>query len=346
MTARAPAGGRPRVSVLLPCRDAAEHLPACIESLSAQTLGAFEVLAVDDGSRDGTRELLEGWRRRDGRVRVVEGGSGLVPALRRAAGAARAPLLARMDADDVARPERLERQAEALAERRGLAALGCGVRYVPPPEAGEGYRRYERWLNGLRTPGDLARDLFVECPIAHPTLMIRRSAYRALGGYRDAGWPEDYDLVLRLHRAGMRAANLPEVLLDWRLRPESRSRVHPAYREEAFLRCKVHHLTEGFLPPDRPLVVWGAGRRGKPLALELGAAGRPPEAFVELDPGKIGQRIHGAEVLDPESFRRRYPDPGDAYVLGAVGTPGARKEIRAALGASGRSELDDFRMLA
>lgn len=337
------------MSVLVPCRDAEEHLPACIESLGAQTLDAFEVVAVDDGSGDRTRELLEAWRRRDARVRVLGGGRGLVPSLRAAAAAARAPLLARMDADDVAVPERLERQADALRARPELAAVGTGVRYVPRSAAGRGYRRYERWLNALHEPEELARDLFVECPVAHPTLMMRRSAYRALGGYRDAGWPEDYDLLLRLHRAGMRAANLDEVLLEWRLRPESRSRVHPAYGEEAFLRCKVHFLLQGFLPAGRPTVVWGAGRRGKPLARALAAEGRAPEAFVELDPARVGQRIHGADVLDPAGFRRRYPDPGgpgDAYVLGAVGVPGAREEIREALSATGRVKLDDDRMLA
>lgn len=336
-----------RVTILMPCRDAAEHLEAAITSIREQGFTDYEVVAVDDGSVDETCAILYSWAQRDGRVRVLQGhGRGLVPALATGLAAARGELVARMDADDIARPDRLQKQVDLMDADPRIAACGTGVEYFPAGEVRDGSRRYERWINGLVTHQQIVHDIFVECPIPHPTLMIRRHILLGVGGYRELGWPEDYDLVLRLHRAGMRAANLPEVLLDWRLRPESRSRVHPAYREEAFLRCKVHHLTEGFLPPDRPLVVWGAGRRGKPLALELGAAGRPPEAFVELDPGKIGQRIHGAEVLDPECFRRRYPDPGDAYVLGAVGTPGARKEIRAALGASGRSELDDFRMLA
>ena len=340
---------RPRVSVLLPCRDAEAHLPACIESLEAQTLAAWEVVAVDDGSRDGTGELLRDWSRREPRVRVLRGGDGLVPSLRTAASAALAPLLARIDADDVARPERLERQLSLLDARPGLAACGAGVRYRPRDRVGPGYRRYERWINGLHEPRELRRALFVECPIAHPTLVIRRSAYRALGGYRDAGWPEDYDLVLRLHAAGMRAANLDEVLLEWRLHDDNRSRSHPAYSLEAFLRCKVHFLAEAFLPSDRPLVIWGAGRRGKPLGRAFAEADRVPAAWVELDPARVGERIHGAPVLDPDGFREAFPTagaPDDAYVLGAVGAPGAREEIREALAATGRLELRDYRMVA
>lgn len=341
---------RPRVTVLLPCRNEEAFLPACIESLKSQTLEAFEVVAVDDGSTDATRELLDGWARRDARVRVLDGGGrGVAAAAQGAADQARAPLLTRMDGDDVAHAGRLERQVAFLDRRPALAACGVGVEYFPREAVGSGYRRYERWLNGLREPEELVRDLLVECPVAGPTLMLRRSVLRALGGHRDTGWPEDYDLVLRLHLAGMRAANLPDVLHRWRLHDGNISRSDPAFSPDAFLRCKSHFLAAGFLPEERPPVMWGAGEVGKPLARALEGQGRPVAAFVDLDPRKIGQRIAGAPVMSPDEFGQRFPEPGgpgDAYVLGAVGAPGARGEIRSALETSGRVELRDFRMVA
>ncbi len=334
---------RPRVSVLLPCRDAAPWLDACLDSLAAQTLTDLEILAVDDGSTDGTLARLRARARRDARLRVLEvGGAGLVAALRLGAEAASGPLLARMDADDVAHPERLARQADFLGARTDVAACGTGVALFPPSAVGPGYRRYERWLNGLRSPSDLARDLFVECPVAHPSLMIRRPVLDALGGYRDAGWPEDYDLILRLHAAGLRAANLPEVLVRWRVRPDRHSLRSERYAPAAFRRCKVHFLRAAFLPRERPVVVWGAGKVGKPLARELIRQGTRVAAFVDLDPRKVGQRIHGAPVLAPGEAEGRRDD----YVLAAVGSPGAREEIRAALGAFGRRELEDYRVCA
>ncbi len=219
----------PEVSVLLPCRNVAAWLPRCIESLEAQSLLDYEVLAVDDRSTDDTGALLRRWSARDGRVRVLETApgfpghsagrtpeDGLVGALELAVAAASAPLLARMDGDDVAEPRRLELQRDFLAARPDLAGCGTAVELFPRSEVGEGYCRYETWLNGLSDPEDLWRDLLVECPVAHPTLMIRRSVLSGLGGYRDPGWPEDYDLVLRLHAAGMRIANLASRLVRWR----------------------------------------------------------------------------------------------------------------------------------
>lgn len=153
----------------------------------------------------------------------------------------------------------------------------------------------------------------------------------------------------------MRAANVPEVLLRWRLRPDSHSRTSESYSSEAFRRCKAHFLAAGFLPEDRRPVVWGAGSVGKPLARALRDAGRPPVAFVDLDPRKIGQRIHGLPVWSPEEFERRFPPPGAPgpecdggrpCALAAVGSEGARAEIRSWLEGAGWREPRDFRALA
>ena len=331
----------PRLSVLLPCRDAERHLDECIASLRAQTLSDYEVLAVNDGSRDGTLGILEGWAERDPRVQVLAGtGSGIAEALSLAASHARAEHLARMDADDVMHPQRLRLQWRFLQARTDISACGTGVRYFPRDRVGSGYERYESWLNSLRGKEEVERDLFVECPLAHPTMMVRAAAYRQVGGYRDRGWPEDYDLVFRLHRSGYKLANLPEVLLSWRITAGRLSMRSDTYSPEAFRRCKVHHLLRGYLPPGRALVIWGAGRVGKPLARELLRHQLQPAAFVDLDPRKIGQQVHGAVVCLP-SFLNERAD-GRPFVLIAVGSPGAREDIRASLTEMGYEGAKDY----
>jgi len=148
---------------------------------------------------------------------------------------------------------------------------------------------------------------------------------------------------LRLHAAGMRAANLSRQLLDWRVHPERHSLRSGRYTPQAFRRCKVHFLRTTFLPPGRAIVIWGAGKVGKPLARELLRQGTPVTAFVDLDPRKIGQEIHGAPVLAPQGFEALMSD-SDPYVLAAVGSPGAREQIREALVAMNLIEVDDYRV--
>ena len=337
----------PRVSVLLPCRDAESYLDDCIASIRAQTEPRFEVLVVDDGSTDGTVGLLADWAETDSRVRPVwPDERGLVPALNAMADAARAPLLARMDADDIARPERLARQIALLDHSPSIAACGTGVHYFPRDEMGSGYHRYETWLNGLTDSSRVARDLYVECPIAHPTLMIRRDIFREVGGYRDFEGPEDYDLVLRVAAAGHALSNVPEVLHEWRLGGHRHSERSSRYSGSAFRGLKVEYLgstASSVVDLDRPVVVWGAGKVGKAFARAwLDGSDRPIEAFVDLDPRKIGQEIHGARVIDPEALAERFAASGPRpWVLIGVGSPGAREEIREALEGMGATEPED-----
>lgn len=338
--------GPPRVSVLMPCRNAESTLPAALGSILRQSHRELELVAVDDGSTDATGRLLREAARSDSRVRVVTtGGHGLVPALKRAVREAGAPILARMDADDVAHPDRLRRQVELLNRRSGIGACGTGVRYFPREQAGPGIRRYERWLNSLHEPAELRRDLLVECPLAHPTLMIRSRCLSRAGGYRDPGWPEDYDLVIRLHVEGIACANVPAPLHRWRLGPDRLSRRSDRYGPDAFRRCKVHWLKEVLLPPGRGVVVWGAGSVGKAMALELRRQEVERRAFVDVDGRKIGQHIHGMPVLAPEDLVDGAAGP-EPYLLVAVGTPGARDQIRGWLEEAGYREPEDFRAVA
>jgi len=291
-------------------RDGAAHLGGCVTSLATQTDGDFKVIAVNDGSRDRTPEMLRAWAAGDRRVRVLtQSRLGLVAA-----------------------------QRALLEAEAALAICGCHVRYVPRAGLKGGALRYERWLDGLTTPAALARDLFVECPLAHPTFFMRADAVAAVGGYRERGWPEDYDLVLRLWRAGSGLGVVPRVLLDWRERPDRLSRTHSAYSADAFRRCKAHHLARSLLRGRDGVVVWGAGPVGKAFGRAIATEGVGVRAFVDLDPRKIGQEIGGAPVIPPQGVA----DYRGAFCVAAVGQPGARAEIRAALAELGWEEEKDF----
>jgi glycosyltransferase involved in cell wall biosynthesis len=293
---------------------------------------------VDDGSSDRGRAIAEVFAGRDARFQLVSTEHrGLVDALNTGLERCRAPYVARMDSDDWMHRDRLDQQYRHLERHRDLGAVGCGVRLFPRRELQAGRLRYESWLNSITSPRELRRDAFVECPVAHPTLMIRRSLL-AKHGYRDRGWPEDYDLVLRLLNAGEAIGVIPRRLLGWRDSPGRLSRTGAAYRIERFTACKAHYLAASFLAGHRHYILWGYGHTGRGLRRALAQHELSPSHIVELHPGRIGQRIHGAAVIEPSRLAHL---PRRPVVVSVAGLE-PRSQIRAALGEMGFREGRDF----
>lgn len=202
----------PAVSVVLPVRNGARFLPEAMDSILAQTLGDFEVTAVDDGSSDETPALLAAYQERDSRVRVLRTeGEGLVAALNLGCHSAGAPYIARMDADDVAAPERLERQLAYLSAHPDVALLGTGHTEIDDAGALLGTTVYPT------EPDAVAARLLRKNCLAHPTVVFSRTVFDEVGGYRRSMLHgEDYDLWLRIADRH-RVANLPEPLLAYRV---------------------------------------------------------------------------------------------------------------------------------
>lgn len=333
----------PAVSVLLPCRDAASTLDEALDSLFRQTLADFEVIAVDDGSSDGSVECLMVWAAREPRLRLLRiEPRGIIAALNAGLEACQAPLLARMDADDLAEPERLQQQLELLRARPELAAVGCLVAGYPPDLLAEGFRLYIEWQNRLIEPEAIAREIFIESPLVHSSMVIRREWLERVGGYQERGWAEDYDLWLRMHSAGARFAKVPVVLLHWRDHPRRLTRTDPRYSVENFLRAKSYYLLQGPLRERDAVIVWGAGQMGRRLAKHLQRGGAPLKAFIDIDPRKLGRERRGCPIVSPDALPelwRRYQHPA---VLACVGSRGARALIRHQLAVVGLHEGSDW----
>jgi len=323
----------------MPARDAGATVRAAGRSILRQSLRDLALVAVDDGSRDGTPAALQRLAEEDRRVRVLRGpGEGIARALDRGLAACDAEVVARMDADDLAHPRRLERQLAALGDAPGLAAVGSRVRAFPRRDVRDGMRRYVAWVNELTAPGLVARDLLVEAPLVHPAAAIRRGALEALGGWRDGPFPEDYDLWLRAAEAGHALSNVAEPLLLWRESPGRATRRDPRYALERHVALKCAHLRRTALATRGEVALWGAGETGKAFADALGAEGVRVALFLEVDAKKVGRQVRGAPVLPYEEARRARGLP----ILVAVGAPGARPLIRAELARQGFEELRDY----
>lgn len=329
----------PRISIVMPVFNAAATLDEAVTSILQQQYEDWELIVVEDGSTDDSPDLLRRHAARDSRIRMIsQEHGGIVTALRQGCAQARGHFIARMDADDISLPERLAEQVRLLENATGPALCGACAKTVGAA-AGSGRLRYESWINNLIHHENIVRELFVECPLPHPTFMLPRGLYEHLGGYRETNWPEDYDLVMRAWMAGARFCKPEGVLLHWREHPLRLSMNDPRYSPEAFRRGKRHFLYETFLKGAGAFIQWGAGEVGKKWLREWPS---PPMAAVDINPRKIGRKIHGVPIIPPEAL----PPPGTSFIVIAVGAPGARDEIRDRLNPRGYREMTHYLFLA
>jgi glycosyltransferase involved in cell wall biosynthesis len=208
----------PAISVLMVVRDAEAFVGEAVASILDQTHGDFEFLIYDDGSRDASADTLERFAARDARIALHrERRAGLALWLREGVNAARAELVARMDADDVAHPERLARQLAYLRAHPECVAVGTEAMLVDPerrPIGRSGVR-----LDHEAIDAELLRGRGTA--LVHPSVALRRAAVLSVGNYRtECPWAEDLDLFLRLAERG-RLANLPDALLEYRQHPRT-----------------------------------------------------------------------------------------------------------------------------
>lgn len=309
-----------RVCWLIPVRDGAKWLGQAVQSALADSDADDEVVVVDDGSRDNPASVLPS----DARVRLFrQPPLGIVAALERGRCETNAPLLARLDCDDLVLPGRLAAQIAYLQAHSEVVAVGGRARPISDDGAvPEGMLRYVRWVNEMRDPH---AELLVESPMFHPATMLRAAVVESVGGYRSGPFPEDYDLFLRLSRVG-RLANLDQEVLAWRDRPGRLTRTDPRYARSAFTPLKQAWLREGPLSQPRSVVLWGAGEEGKPWLSWLLAEGHDVR-LLDIGAGRNPRfrSRRGISIAPPEELVKMDVD----LLLVAVGARGAREQIRA-----------------
>ncbi|VAX14976.1 Glycosyl transferase, group 2 family [hydrothermal vent metagenome] len=325
----------PLVSVILPARNCGPYLKEAVDSVLTQTFENFEILVIDDGSDDGSIETLG---RDDHRLKViVNPGCGLVDALNAGCKAASGQYLARMDGDDICHPSRLELQVDFLHNNPRIGVTATQVEVIGDGGPAEGYRLYEAWINSVLTPADIRREIYIESPLPHPTVMMRAEVFQKLGGYRDMGWPEDYDLWLRANEAGVSMGKVGRKLLKWRDSDSRLSKKDERYSRKNFMRVKAHFLARAMAKKTRP-IIWGAGKTGGLLARLLNHEGAEISGFIDINRRKIGRVKAGKPVFGPDKARQI----DDALILVAVASRGARDTIRDFLNDCGKVEGIDY----
>lgn len=285
------------VSILIPFKNTAPYLKECFDSILKQTYVNWEVVAINDHSNDESLKIVQDFSEKDSRIQVFQNkGSGIIEALRTAYSKSKGNFVTRMDSDDIMTSNRLEVMVNSLLESgKGYVSLGQ-VKYFSNRGISNGYKRYESWLNQLTQSGSNYSEIYKECVIPSPCWMVYREDLDSCGAFESNRYPEDYDLTFRFYEKGLQCIPCTDLLHYWRDYDNRTSRTSEHYAQNYFLDIKLHYFLKLNYNKDRPLVVWGAGNKGKTIAKSL------LEKQIDFhwlcdNPNKIGKSIYGKEML-------------------------------------------------
>jgi glycosyltransferase involved in cell wall biosynthesis len=326
------------VSIIIPFKNTAHFLPECLDSILGQTYENWEVLAVNDHSSDNSFELVSKYANHDKRIQVFQNrGSGIIPALQTAYMKSKGDFVTRMDSDDIMKPNRLEVMVCSL-KRSGFGYLAVGqVNYFSDRGISDGYDRYQKWLNELTAKGNNHDEIYKECAIPSPCWMAHRSDFDRCQGFLPNRYPEDYDLTFRFYEKGLKIIPCNQVLHLWRDYDTRTSRTHEHYAQNYFLDIKMHYFLKLDYDPLRPLVVWGAGFKGKNIAKKLLKEGIEFTWLCD-NPNKINKKIYGKEMFHFSALES-LENPQSIIT---VANEQAQKEIKHYLKQLGQTRVSDF----
>ena len=286
----------------MPVRNALPYLKECLESIINQTHNDWELIAINDHSTDHSYTVLRDYAGRDKRIHCYQNlGSGIIDALTTGSAYANGNFITRMDADDIMPPVKLERLKEIL-EKSGEGTLSTGkVKYISESELGNGFKKYETWLNNLCEENNHYQEIYRECVIPSPCWMMYKTDFDAIGGFKSSAYPEDYDLCFRMYENNIKVNPSSEILHIWRDHGRRASRNDDNYSDNRFLNLKLRYFLSIDYAPKEKLVLWGAGKKGKFIAKYL-IDNHIHFEWITNNEKKIGKHIYAHLIQDSSSI--------------------------------------------
>ncbi|MCR9285937.1 MAG: glycosyltransferase family 2 protein [Bacteroidetes bacterium] len=286
------------ISILLPVYNTEPYLPNCLESIQNQTETDWELIVVDDFSSDQSLKIINDFAKKDTRIKVYQNTTkGIIPALRLAFEKSKGAFVTRMDSDDKMMPRKLEiLKYTLLKSGEGHLATAC-VKYFADEGLKEGYQRYEKWLNGLIKNASNFDEIYKECVIPSPNWMVYREDLIRCGAFYPDTYPEDYDLCFRFYENRLKVIGNQEVTHEWRDYSTRTSRTSKTYSNNQYFELKLPYFLKLDYNKNRPLVIWGAGRKGKKIARLLFER-KIPFHWVCNNERKWNIELYGTKMTD------------------------------------------------
>lgn len=313
----------PLVSIIMPAKNAEPFLTECINSIILQGYKEWELLVINDNSTDNTFSILKKFDKKDDRISVLNNaGNGIIDALQTGYKSSKGELITRMDADDIMSPDKLN-ELQSLLQKKGKFHVATGlVKYFSEKELGNGYLKYEQWLNNLCLSNNNFSAIYKECSIPSPCWMMWREDFEKCGGFEHNTYPEDYDLAFRMYQNNLKVIGLGKVLHHWRDSDNRASRTDDNYKDNRFLELKTKYFLSTDYNHDVKLILWGAGKKGKEIA-QLLLKDKIDFQWVCNSQSKIGHSIYGTTMQDCNSINLE-----NSQIIIAVANEGEQNEIQ------------------
>lgn len=273
-------------------KNTASFVGDTIKSIQRQTFQNWECIIVDDHSTDESYAIVEKMVQTDGRFRLLKNNEqGIITALRLAYSNSKGAYIHRMDSDDLMVENKIENLLSVLQKNGPSYVVTSKVQYFSEQGVSDGYLKYEKWLNQLIDRENHWSEIYKECVIASPAWLISREDLEACEAFAPNRYPEDYDLVFRFYKNRLKVCSSKEVLHLWRDHPNRTSRNDEKYASVSFFDLKLHYFLKLDKDDSRPLVIWGAGTKGKQMA-KLLQKRKVEFHWVSNNANKTGKEIY------------------------------------------------------
>lgn len=331
-----------KISVILPFYNSGNELDKAIQSIVDQTYPHWTLILVsNNGSETGLNIALR-HQAADKRIRLIkEPQQGIAFALNTGLHHANTEYIARMDADDVSHPERLAQQVAFLDSNLDIDVVSSQTTFDTQIAGSTGYSLFVDWQNSIITPDEHAISRFIESPLAHPSVMFRKSLTDKYGLYDTGPVPEDYELWLRWFDKDVKFHKLPDELLTWTDHPQRLSRNHENYSKEAFFNIKCQYLARWIkrtVPSNKKIIVCGSSRIGRKRADLLKELGVNIFGFTDVKkrPNRQVNFVPYQQITEPEPW----------FLINFIGRRGVGEAIRKHFTALGFTEGKDLILAA
>lgn len=328
----------PKISVILPFHKDEPLFNTAIMSVVEQDFPDWELLLINNNAPEAAVRLANDWADKDKRIRhIFETQQGISYALNTGLHHARAPLVARMDADDLSMPHRLSKQWHVFQAYPDIDVVSTRTIFQSSMPRSEGYALFVDWQNNLINHEDHYLSRFIESPLAHPSVMFKKSLIDAYGPYHTGPLPEDYELWLRWFEHGVRFYKVPDPLLQWNDHQDRLSRQHDNYSKEAFFTVKCDYLARYIkkdVPARKKIVVCGASKIGRKRAALLQNLGVEIYGFTDVR-HKNNRQIRFIPI-------NKLTDPGEWFLINFIAKRGVGPDIRLHFSRIGFKEGRDF----